>query len=184
MSPETKYWMLILRLRLLLRRCTFSTSRRSIIRSMVYGIINALLAERPGPGLLRAQLMFYLQIKAIIICESVSPTLPSFLRIARYLAAGRSPDEGYDDMWILSLPQFVWTQVFLGVRPNYGASCHYVGHKQMLILGGTDGLPIDCHQAPYVSIFDMTNLKWLRGYDPNDKDYRVPKAVWEWIGGS
>jgi hypothetical protein len=54
----------------------------------------------------------------------------------------------------------------------------------MLFLGGVDSRSRFCHQAPYVSIFDMTNLKWLRGYDPDDEDYKVPKAVWEWIGGS
>jgi hypothetical protein len=106
------------------------------------------------------------------------------LHVTSYMNAGRSPTEGYDDVWVLSLPQFTWTQIFTGVRPNYGGTCHHVGKKQMLILGGTEGRSINCDQTPYVSLYDMTNLKWLRGYDPGDDEYRVPKAVYEWIGGS
>jgi hypothetical protein len=153
---------------------------------MVYGIINAPLVGHLDRGFLRAQSTSYLQTRVIITCELVSRRLASTysLHFTRYLAAGRSRDEGYDDVWILSLPQFIWTQVFMGVRTNYGATCYHVGQKQMLVLGGTEGRSNLCSQTPYVSLFDMTNLKWLRGYDPEDKDYRVPKAIWEWIGGS
>jgi hypothetical protein len=99
------------------------------------------------------------------------------------MSSGRSPIEGYDDVWVLSLPQFLWTQVFAGVRPNYGSTCHLVGKKQMLILGGIDGLK-SCKDTPVVALYDLTNLKWLRGYFRDDHDFGVPKAVWEWIGGS
>lgn len=101
------------------------------------------------------------------------------------MSSGRSPSKAYDDVWVLSLPQFRWTQVFAGSRPNYGAICHVVGKKQMLMLGGTDTRLWACSSStPYVGLFDMTNLKWLRDYVRDDYDYRVPKAVWERIGGS
>jgi hypothetical protein len=100
-----------------------------------------------------------------------------------YTSAGRSATSAYDDVWILSLPQFRWTQVFTGARPNYGATCHLVGKKQILVLGGIDQDMV-CQGSPYLATFDMTNLKWLGGFVKEDKKFRVPKAVWEGIGGS
>ncbi|KAH3910767.1 hypothetical protein HBI56_188420 [Parastagonospora nodorum] len=100
-----------------------------------------------------------------------------------YMSSGRSPTEGYDDVWVLSLPQFLWTQVFAGARRNYGSTCHLVGKKQMLILGGNDWTKAN-RDPTIVAIYDMTNLKWLTEFLREDYDFRVPKAVWEWIGGS
>ena len=99
------------------------------------------------------------------------------------MSSGRSPTEGYDDVWVLSLPQFLWTQVFAGARRNYGSTCHLVGKKQMLILGGNDWTKAN-RDPTIVAIYDMTNLKWLTEFLREDYDFRVPKAVWEWIGGS
>jgi hypothetical protein len=102
----------------------------------------------------------------------------------RYMATGRSTVQSYDDIWVLSLPQFLWTQVYTGVRPTYGATCHLVGKKQMLVLGGKGDHPSICAQGNYVWLYDLTNLKWMPGYDLDDAEFRVPKAVWDWIGGS
>jgi hypothetical protein len=103
----------------------------------------------------------------------------------RYTATGLASAKGFDDVWVLSLPQFVWTHVFEGVRPNYGPTCHVVGKKQMLFLGGDQTTSItDCAHKPYIGLFDMTNLKWLRGFCPEESDFNVPRAVSEWIGGS
>ncbi|CAO2653807.1 Nn.00g032180.m01.CDS01 [Neocucurbitaria sp. VM-36] len=101
-----------------------------------------------------------------------------------YMSSGRSSIKTYDDIWVLSLPQFHWTQLFAGERPNYGAACHLVGKKQMLVLGGIDEDHTACGAAPYVALFEMTNLKWVRSYVKEDQDFRVPKAIYEWIGGS
>jgi hypothetical protein len=99
------------------------------------------------------------------------------------MSSGRSPTKGYDDVWVLSLPQFIWTQVFSDVRINYGSTCHLVGSKQMLILGGIDGIKA-CTDTPVVALYDMANLKWLRGFSREDYDFGVPKQVWEWFSGS
>jgi hypothetical protein len=101
------------------------------------------------------------------------------------MSSGRSPTEAYDDVWVLSLPQFVWTQVFAGSRFNYGATCHVVGKKQMFLLGCNRYKPIrSCNDTPIVSLFDMSNLKWLRGFAFEESEYNVPKAVFEWINGT
>jgi len=98
------------------------------------------------------------------------------------MSSGRSDTKTFDDIWVLSLPQFRWTQVFAGFRPKYGSACQLVGSKQMLVLGGVDGRA--CANAPYVTLFDMTNLKLVRNFVKDDEAFRVPKAVWESIGGS
>jgi hypothetical protein len=71
----------------------------------------------------------------------------------------------------------------MGTRPNYGSACNLAGKKQMLVLGGVERNHA-CDGSPYVALFDMTNLKWCRDYVKEDFDFRVPKAVYEWIGGS
>jgi len=53
----------------------------------------------------------------------------------------------------------------------------------MLVLGGVEHVHA-CDVSPYVALFDMTNLKWLRDYVKEDLEFRVPKAVYEWIGGT
>lgn len=100
-----------------------------------------------------------------------------------YMSSGRSPTETHDDVWVLSLPQFRWTQVFSGSRPNYGAACHLVGNKQMIQLGGIDNRTT-CKGAPRVAHYDLSNLKWVKTFDKDDEAFKVPKAVWQWIGGS
>jgi hypothetical protein len=99
------------------------------------------------------------------------------------MSSGCSSSEVFDDIWVLTLPQFQWTQVFSGSRLNYGSACHLAGRKQMLVLGGKDP-HTSCKISPFVALFDLTNLKWMRAYHKDDEAFRVPKAVWEWIGGS
>jgi hypothetical protein len=101
------------------------------------------------------------------------------------MASGRSPYDTYDDVWVLSLPQFLWVQVFTGTRYNYGATCHIIGKKTMFLFGGNEKKPVKaCNDTPIVSLFDMTNLKWLRGFAYDESDFNVPKAISEYIGGS
>ncbi|KAH7095948.1 hypothetical protein FB567DRAFT_566508 [Paraphoma chrysanthemicola] len=100
-----------------------------------------------------------------------------------YMSSGRSPSTIHDDVWVLSLPQFRWTQVFEGKRPNYGCTCHLAGNKQMLMLGGMVGHD-SCESSPHVTLYDMTNLKFMQSYVLDDDAFRVPKSVWERIDGS
>ena len=75
-------------------------------------------------------------------------------------------------------------QVYNGTRPNFGATCHLVGTKQLLRLGGVDQTPREKCGRTKISLFDLTNLKWTPNYVKDGVDYRVPKAVYEWIGGT
>ncbi|KAH7080502.1 hypothetical protein BKA63DRAFT_245115 [Paraphoma chrysanthemicola] len=100
-----------------------------------------------------------------------------------YMGSGRSPSTIHDDVWVLSIPQFRWTQVFEGKRPNFGCTSHLAGNKQMLMLGGMVGHD-SCEASPHVTLYDMTNLKFMQSYVMDDDAFRVPKAVWERIDGS
>jgi len=43
----------------------------------------------------------------------------------------------YDDVYVLSIPSFTWTMVYgEGNGPKYGHTCHLVGNRQMLTVGG------------------------------------------------
>jgi len=97
-------------------------------------------------------------------------------------------EHSFDEVWVLSLPQFVWTQVATGTKPISGRACHLVGNRQMLAMGGNDEIAakrgVLCARSNnYIVVFEMTTLKWSPLYVKEDKDYRVPRAVYEWIGG-
>ncbi|KAF2689565.1 hypothetical protein K458DRAFT_330070 [Lentithecium fluviatile CBS 122367] len=103
-----------------------------------------------------------------------------------YMFAGRNQTNAFDEVWVLSLPQFRWTKVFNGTHPNYGGVCQMVGTKQMLVLGGNnveEPRP-QCDKKYKIFLFELTNLKWTPTYVKDSSPYRVPKAVFEWIGGT
>jgi hypothetical protein len=97
-------------------------------------------------------------------------------------------EQSFDEVWVLSLPQFVWTQVATGTKPIFGRTCHLVGNRQMLAMGGNDVKAakrgVQCtHANNYIVVFEMTTLKWSPLYVKEDNPYHVPRAVYEWIGG-
>ncbi|PHH74734.1 hypothetical protein CDD82_4798 [Ophiocordyceps australis] len=100
-------------------------------------------------------------------------------------------NELYDDVWILSLPSFTWTQI------NNGTSLHArAGHKcfmpypdQMMVFGGYPWLhspsPSPCLEKGPLVIFNLTTGEWIDSYDPTvHDDYAVPDKVVATIGGN
>ncbi|KAK4983980.1 hypothetical protein LTR50_006890 [Elasticomyces elasticus] len=54
-----------------------------------------------------------------------------------YVHGGRGPNNKfYDDIYVLSLPSFIWTSVYSGTGSRFGHTCHLVGQRQMLTVGG------------------------------------------------
>jgi hypothetical protein len=53
-----------------------------------------------------------------------------------YMYAGRGNADYFDDIYVLSLPSFTWTRTFLGQGTRYGHTCHVVGNRQMITVGG------------------------------------------------
>jgi hypothetical protein len=93
-----------------------------------------------------------------------------------------------DDVWILSLPSFVWRKIKSGT-PGHGRA----GHKcvlpypdQMMIIGGytpQPGTQLSCLDS-IVQLFNLTSGKWLDSYDPDvHNDYGVPEIIHQTIGG-
>lgn len=101
-----------------------------------------------------------------------------------YLYAGQGPNRTvYDDVYILSVPSFVWTKVFTGVSPRFGHTCHRVG-DQMITVGGRDDindesqLPCDWETAG-LAIFNLSSLQWGSKFKPKSQAgiYSVPGEV-------
>ena len=101
-----------------------------------------------------------------------------------YLYSGIGEDSAvYDDVYILSIPSFIWTKVNNGTSPRFGHTCHVVGN-QMITVGGRataelgQDFPCDWERRG-VGILDMSNVQWGSVFKPETQasTYFVPKAV-------
>lgn len=105
----------------------------------------------------------------------------------------------YDDVYILSLPSFVWTKASDGGPAKFGHTCHSAGKRQMLTVGGaldasmyavetTAQLPslnnTTCDTQGGVALFDLSNLTWGSFFDAYAPAYQVPEKLVRVIGGS
>ena len=94
----------------------------------------------------------------------------------------------YDEIWVLSLPSFTWIKIYSGTSPRYGHSCHRVGERTLITVGGAENtnytnLPCDW-ETRGVGVYDLSTLTWGSVFDPNKGNYTVPDSVVETIGGS
>lgn len=108
---------------------------------------------------------------------------------------GRDASNNYfDEVWVLSIPAFIWTRVFAGENPRYSHTCHLVGNRTMLTVGGVGdvaqtqgsrfGMMSQCDwEEKGVSILDMSNISWSSVYDAHAPPYKVPDQVATVIGG-
>ncbi|KAF1987247.1 hypothetical protein K402DRAFT_55465 [Aulographum hederae CBS 113979] len=100
--------------------------------------------------------------------------------------------EVYADMYILTIPGFVWFKVpARRVRAKrHGHTCEPVGGRQLMSIGGIDN-PQDGKNYWYdwtipdsfiqgIGVFDMTALTWKSGYDADAAPYQSPTVVKDW----
>ena len=112
-----------------------------------------------------------------------------------YMYGGRDSSSHYfDDIWILSLPSFTWTQVYNGQNPRFAHTCHLVGNRTLLTVGGIasltqkSGQP-DANAPPCdweikgVGVMDLTTIVWGSVYDSQAPAYEVPAKLLATIGG-
>ncbi|KAK6509788.1 hypothetical protein TWF481_004517 [Arthrobotrys musiformis] len=108
-----------------------------------------------------------------------------------YLYGGASTysDPGFDDVYILTLPNFVWTKFWpvddstITRRPHQRLTCNVIQNSQMLILGGYFPLGGECDTPGQAAIHNL-NLSgsnsegtiWAN-YAVGLDDYQVPSAV-------
>ncbi|KAK3492891.1 uncharacterized protein B0T23DRAFT_358903 [Neurospora hispaniola] len=103
-----------------------------------------------------------------------------------YGGANQAFTEFYDDIYILSLPGFVWLKTDAhSVEPRNNQNCVVVGKRQMLVVGGHGQNKSLWDKDPLpqgLGIFDLTDLVWSKdgNYDADAEDYRTPKFVEEW----
>jgi hypothetical protein len=105
-----------------------------------------------------------------------------------YLYGGIDPitNKAYDDVLILTLPSFTWTNVWpIGESPRWGHNCHVAGKRQMLTVGGnmTSGPRCDW-QVKGVAVWDLSSLTWGSMFLSNLSEYTVPRKVLGLTGGT
>jgi hypothetical protein len=105
-----------------------------------------------------------------------------------YLYGGFDPitKTGYDDVLILTLPSFTWTNVWpIGEAPRWGHNCHVAGKRQMITVGGnnTNGLTCDW-EVKGVAVWELSTLTWGSVFLTNLTSYEVPKKILDITGGT
>ncbi|KAL8660532.1 MAG: hypothetical protein Q9202_006455 [Teloschistes flavicans] len=92
-----------------------------------------------------------------------------------------------DEVYVLSLPAFAWFKAdYPAQHPRILHSCHAVGNRQMISIGGHD--PTDVYNNSVVAdpffqglgIFDLTEMRWSDRYDADAEAYETPAVVKAW----
>ncbi|OHW93117.1 kelch repeat protein [Colletotrichum incanum] len=90
----------------------------------------------------------------------------------------------YDDVFVLSLPGFVWSQViYEATNPRRYHCCAVIGRRQMLSVGGTDGQTGWSGADPWpqgLGLFDMTDWTWKTSTMPTQKITKVQSTIQDW----
>lgn len=103
----------------------------------------------------------------------------------------------YDEIYILTLPAFVWIKVqYPPESPRHDLTCHTVGNRQMLIIGGVDSASTSgsdtFYEDPFniadpftqgLGIFDMTTLTFAEKYDADAEAYVQSDSVQQTYAG-
>lgn len=135
----------------------------------------------------------HLITRATICKEACKPETSSVygltLTTSSYLYGGRGPGQEYfDDIHVLSLPSFTWTKLYEGNNTRFGHTCHRVGSRTMLTVGGINTFNFQeglCDpQRKGVNVFDMSSVTWGSVYNATAGPYTVPELLIANIGGS
>ncbi|KAG0137012.1 hypothetical protein HOY82DRAFT_598035 [Tuber indicum] len=101
-----------------------------------------------------------------------------------YIYGGDAPSGHIKTTWALTMPYFQWLPVGSIGGPEHGRSgttCQTLGGQLVMIRGGGDRENlVDTNGGSY--FYDMTNLNWSLKYQPSE--YRVPKTIYDVIGGN
>lgn len=135
------------------------------------------VSNRPPP--LMAPIAVHRERLRSIKCADNQPA-----RVYSFMYGGRTAIGGSNgDMYILSLPGFQWFRANVSSPERIHHSCTAMGNKQMLSIGGLASEFAWDEPDPWiksVGIFDMTDLRWLDGYDADAAAYRPAAAIQDW----
>lgn len=92
--------------------------------------------------------------------------------------------EQYDEVWVLSIPAFTWQRVDASQKSaRIGHTCHLVGGRQLLSIGGVDAAQTDAWSTPDYSnlngigVFDLVANVWLGGYNASAAPYQRSQVL-------
>lgn len=107
----------------------------------------------------------------------------------------KSPEENIllsDNVWVLSLPSFVWFEA--DYPPRFRRAAHTCNvapqaSSQMIIIGGLDGLAYNrsFSRDPWkngINVFNLNNMEWESNYDPHAPAYKTPSMITNYIQNS
>ncbi|KAG0137007.1 hypothetical protein HOY82DRAFT_651121 [Tuber indicum] len=101
-----------------------------------------------------------------------------------YIYGGFDQNRYIKRTWALTIPYFQWIPVGSTGEPERGRSftaCHTVGGQLAMVRGHVEQVNRgDTNGGTY--FYDMTKLTWSLKYQPSE--YRVPKAIYDVIGGN
>jgi hypothetical protein len=99
-------------------------------------------------------------------------------------------DNYSDDVWILSVPSFMWMKFAPGniTHARAGHRCVKTYPDQMFVVGGQASLPASgqplCLDGGIIQVFNLSSGEWLESYDPKKwSNYTVPNMIVDMIGG-
>ncbi|KAI1470454.1 uncharacterized protein F4812DRAFT_267096 [Daldinia caldariorum] len=97
-----------------------------------------------------------------------------------------------NDVWILSLPSFMWMKVHSG-KSSHGRAGHHCVMPypdQMIVIGGRQankGTSVPCLDGDppgILQVYNLTDNSWMEAYDPTSWNYYgVPQMIYAMIGG-
>lgn len=100
--------------------------------------------------------------------------------------ASQKINVGLDEVYILSLPSFVWFKAnYTSSDPRIFHTCNIVGNRQMLSIGGLNPAAANLNATqnntdPFwegMKVFDLTALQWTNYYNATAAPYLTPNVV-------
>lgn len=95
-----------------------------------------------------------------------------------------------DDVWILSLPSFMWMKVYSGnsTHARAGHQCVKPYPDQMMVIGGyttESGGSLSCIEGGVIQLFNLSSVSWMTSYNSSVwSEYEVPSMIYVMIGGT
>ncbi|KAK5130843.1 hypothetical protein LTR08_001615 [Meristemomyces frigidus] len=96
-----------------------------------------------------------------------------------------------DEIYVLSLPSFVWFKAdYPALNNRYAHTCQVVGKRQLLTFGGVDWAQVnnalgESNQSdPFtrgLGIFDMSEMTWSDSYNATAATYQTPDVIKSYI---
>lgn len=100
----------------------------------------------------------------------------------QYGGAQHTSNIVYSDIWVLSIPGFVWFKLDVIGTPRAWHECVIIG-SQLISVGGM-GSTLSFQEAdPWtqgLGVLDLTTMAWAESYNPNSTAYDSPQVIKEW----